>query len=113
MRVVLALLFLLALCACTPSVPAQSDLGTALDDYLTNQIGGGFSGAVLVAVDGEVVLRKGYGLATALSTWIIGGNHPQLAGFFLFWQSNGAMINPDGIDNPTCCPIQNLRKLKR
>ena len=63
MRVVLALLFLLALCACTPSVPAQSDLGTALDDYLTNQIGGGFSGAVLVAVDGEVVLRKGYGLA--------------------------------------------------
>ncbi|NNF59373.1 MAG: beta-lactamase family protein [Rhodothermaceae bacterium] len=45
------------------SATVHGDIGTALDDYLTNQVEGGFSGVVLAAVDGEVVLSKGYGMA--------------------------------------------------
>jgi len=41
----------------------QGDAAHRVDDYLTRLVPYGFSGAVLVAKDGQVVLEKGYGLA--------------------------------------------------
>jgi CubicO group peptidase (beta-lactamase class C family) len=41
----------------------QGPLGTALDRYLQQLETFGFSGSVLVAKDGQIVLHKGYGLA--------------------------------------------------
>lgn len=56
--------------AITVSVGAQSpagivrgDVAIRLDQYLSRLVPFGFSGAVLVARDGEVILEKGYGLA--------------------------------------------------
>ena len=50
-----------------PTTAARGDVhgsfGAALDRYLTQLAGYGFSGAVLVAQHGEVVLDQGYGLA--------------------------------------------------
>src|ERR1043166_6912962 len=70
---------LTALIFCLPiSVPAQTDprgavpstqtlsaksLSVALEDYFQKAAGLGFSGAVLVEKDGNVLLRKGYGWA--------------------------------------------------
>jgi len=68
LKVVIAALF----CACLilgqtgdggAEEVAKGDLGKKLDEYLTRVAPFGFSGAVLVARDGEVVLDKGYGLA--------------------------------------------------
>src|SRR5258707_12078061 len=41
----------------------RGPLGTSLDRYLKALVGYGYSGAVLVAKHGEVVLNQGYGLA--------------------------------------------------
>jgi CubicO group peptidase (beta-lactamase class C family) len=41
----------------------RGDIGTRVDAYLTRLVPFGWSGAVLVARDGEIVLNKGYGLA--------------------------------------------------
>jgi CubicO group peptidase (beta-lactamase class C family) len=41
----------------------QGNLGLALDEYMKRLEGFGFSGALLVAKDGEIHLAKGYGLA--------------------------------------------------
>jgi CubicO group peptidase (beta-lactamase class C family) len=41
----------------------KSSLGEGLDDLMNRFTKDGYSGAVLVARDGEIVLRKGYGLA--------------------------------------------------
>jgi CubicO group peptidase (beta-lactamase class C family) len=41
----------------------QGDVGTRIDTYLTRLVPFGWSGAVLVARDGEIVLNKGYGVA--------------------------------------------------
>ncbi len=38
-------------------------MGMQLDDYMTRLEGVGFSGAIIVVSDGEILLRKGYGLA--------------------------------------------------
>jgi CubicO group peptidase (beta-lactamase class C family) len=49
-----------------PAVPAElvkCDLGAKLDTYLTRITPFGFSGALLAAKDGEVILNKGYGMA--------------------------------------------------
>jgi CubicO group peptidase (beta-lactamase class C family) len=50
-----------------PPTPARGDVhgafGAALDRYLTQLAGYGYSGAVLVAQHGEIVLDQGYGLA--------------------------------------------------
>jgi CubicO group peptidase (beta-lactamase class C family) len=43
--------------------PGAEELRARLDDYLMRAAAFGFSGAILVARDGEVVLRKGYGWA--------------------------------------------------
>jgi CubicO group peptidase (beta-lactamase class C family) len=47
--------------------PAESvvrgDLGVRVDSFLTRAAAHGFSGAIVVAQHGEIVLRKGYGLA--------------------------------------------------
>ncbi len=55
-----------AVAAQVPDVPAEvvaGGLGVQLDDYLSRAAALGFAGAVLVARDGRVILRKGYGLA--------------------------------------------------
>lgn len=41
----------------------SGEIGTALDGFLTELALQGFSGAVLVAKDQEIILQKGYGLA--------------------------------------------------
>lgn len=63
----LAVFCLLALTGCgsgTGEGVVVGEVGAALDQYLTRITPFGFSGAVLVAKDGEVVLDKGYGLAS-------------------------------------------------
>ena len=57
---ILALLgaFLIGGCA-----SRQPELGARLDEYLTRLAPFGFSGALLVAKDGEIVINKGYGMA--------------------------------------------------
>ncbi len=64
-RMVLALSLVGA--ACVHRAPADAvvatPLGTRMDDYLTRLSGYGYSGATLVAKDGHLLLRKGYGLA--------------------------------------------------
>ena len=64
-RVVLALSLLGT--TCVHRAPADAvvatPLGTRMDDYLTRLSGYGYSGATLVAKDGHLLLRKGYGLA--------------------------------------------------
>ena len=42
---------------------AGEELGATIDTFLTRAAAHGFSGAILVARDGDVVLRKGYGSA--------------------------------------------------
>ncbi len=56
---------LAALLGLGPAAPAQTRgaQGRRLDDYLRRLTGFGYSGAVLVALDGQVVLREGYGFA--------------------------------------------------
>lgn len=46
-----------------PGEVLQGDAATRVDDYLTRLVPHGFSGAVLVAADGKVVLKKAYGFA--------------------------------------------------
>ena len=61
------MLCLVAPCLCDCITPARRVVVTAegrlLDDYLRRLAGFGYSGAVLVSVNGQVVLRKGYGEA--------------------------------------------------
>lgn len=57
MRILLAAMALLFSARCAAQLPAQ------LDTLLTGYEAEGFSGTVLVAKDGRVVLHKGYGLA--------------------------------------------------
>ena len=53
----------------SPAVRAQAreivsgEIGRRTDDFLRRLVPFGFSGAVLIAKDGEILLRKGYGLA--------------------------------------------------
>jgi CubicO group peptidase (beta-lactamase class C family) len=63
-RILLAVLTLSLVCALLTSCASEnySELANELDDYFTNYYGG-FSGSVLVAVDGKIVLKKGYGMA--------------------------------------------------
>jgi CubicO group peptidase (beta-lactamase class C family) len=51
--------------ACTTGVAQDEvdDVGSRLDDYLTRATPFGFSGALLVSSEGEVLINKGYGLA--------------------------------------------------
>ncbi|HUV30535.1 MAG TPA: serine hydrolase domain-containing protein [Acidobacteriota bacterium] len=63
-----AVLILMALVACAAQQTNENgavsgELGGRLDEYLTRITPFGFSGAVLVAKDGEIILNKGYGLA--------------------------------------------------
>lgn len=72
LRLPLALLLCLAAPSCgakapkdlkDPKGPAQNDLGAALDRDLKALAAYGYSGAVLVAQKGQIVLNQGYGLA--------------------------------------------------
>jgi CubicO group peptidase (beta-lactamase class C family) len=60
-----ALLFLSLLCFLTPAANGQTEnTARVIDQYLSARTEmGGFSGAVLVAKDGKIILRKGYGYA--------------------------------------------------
>jgi len=49
-------------CATLPT-SSQSSAIQRVDEYLLDGVSNGFSGTVLIAVDGEIVLQKGYGLA--------------------------------------------------
>lgn len=49
--------------ALRPGEVLQGDAAGRIDDYLTRLVPHGFSGAVLVAADGKVVLKKAYGFA--------------------------------------------------
>ena len=49
--------------AVTRKADGSTDAARRVDEYLTRLIPYGFSGAVLVAHDGKIVLKKGYGLA--------------------------------------------------
>lgn len=63
----------LILAACTPSRhdvaalpgpdPEAARIGALVDDHLTRLSGYGYSGATLLAIGGQVVLREGYGTA--------------------------------------------------
>lgn len=53
----------LASCASTPKNVVSGKLGERLDALMTGFAGEGYSGAALVVRKGEIVLRKGYGLA--------------------------------------------------
>ena len=46
-----------------PDVIVRGEIGTRVDSFLTRAALHGFSGAILVAQKGEIVLRKGYGVA--------------------------------------------------
>src|SRR5436305_13443313 len=68
LRPLLLLTFLSIILSTIPSIaPAHGEvkgpLGAALDRYVSELAGYGYSGSVLVAQHGEVVLDKGYGLA--------------------------------------------------
>ena len=59
----IAATMLLALAAGIAPARGAADLGRTLDTYMTRLERLGFSGTVLVAKDGKVLLEKGYGLA--------------------------------------------------
>lgn len=86
---------------------AATDLGSALDGYLTDLTNGGmFQGTVLVARDGQVLLSKGYGPANAANG---AANTPQTrfrlaslsksftAGAIMILQARGALNIQDSI----------------
>ena len=49
--------------AVTRTADGSTDAARRVDEYLTRLVPYGFSGAVLIAQDGKIVLKKGYGLA--------------------------------------------------
>lgn len=54
-------------CLSVAGQAALTDAARRVDDYLTRLVPYGFSGAVLVASHGDVVLKKGYGLANRVT----------------------------------------------
>ncbi|MTI32149.1 serine hydrolase domain-containing protein [Xanthovirga aplysinae] len=63
-------------------------LESKIDNYLTDGVGNGFSGAILVSKEGKVILNKGYGMAnkeknilnTPKTVFDIGSNTKQFTG---------------------------------
>jgi CubicO group peptidase (beta-lactamase class C family) len=55
----LSILFLLYSCV----QEQENEIPKHIDDYLTNSVSNGYSGAVLIAKGGEIILSKGYGWA--------------------------------------------------
>ncbi|CAL2103114.1 Serine hydrolase [Tenacibaculum sp. 190130A14a] len=63
-RIVLILNLLFFSCVCnSQSLVDRKELYKKIDKYLTKGTENGFSGAVLVAQEGNIILNKGYGLA--------------------------------------------------
>jgi CubicO group peptidase (beta-lactamase class C family) len=61
--IVAARLGIQAASAQAPAPVVRGELATRVDQYLTRLVPYGFSGAVLIAKDGQIVLEKGYGAA--------------------------------------------------
>src|SRR5215203_4845853 len=59
----IALLFTFSTESNAQNITDKKNLGATLDEYLRRATANGFSGAILVAKDGKMVLRKGYGWA--------------------------------------------------
>jgi len=59
----ITLLFTFFIKSNAQNISDKNNLGETLDEYLRRATANGFSGAVLVAKDGKIVLRKGYGWA--------------------------------------------------
>jgi len=57
------LLILLLLMSCSNASSRNDELRAKIDEYLSRAAKTGFSGALLVAKGGEIILSKGYGLA--------------------------------------------------
>ncbi|MCC5785161.1 MAG: beta-lactamase family protein [Phycisphaerales bacterium] len=90
-----------------PGKIVQDDLGIKLDDYLSRMEAFGFHGAMLIEVDGEVVLAKGYGIAdrrlntpiTTQTVFDIGSLSKQfLATAALLLESQGRLSVSDAIE---------------
>lgn len=52
-----------AVAASQPATVVKAPIGTQIDSYLTNLSEFGYSGVMLIVKDGEVILRRGYGMA--------------------------------------------------
>jgi CubicO group peptidase (beta-lactamase class C family) len=85
----------------------EPGLGAKLDDYLSRLSGFGYSGAVLVAKDGRIVLCRGYGLAndssrtsvTPATVFDIGSLAKQFtAAAVMLLESRGRLSLDDSID---------------
>ncbi len=90
-----------------PGMIVQRELGNKLDDYLSRMEAFGFHGAMLIEVDGEVVLAKGYGTAdrrlntpiTTQTVFDIGSLSKQfLAAAALLLESQGRLSVSDTIE---------------
>ena len=60
---ILSLLFVSMIVYVNGEEKTSLDLAGKIDEYMNRMVKTGFSGAVLIAKDGEIILSKGYGLA--------------------------------------------------
>ena len=93
-------------------------LGARMDDYLTRLSGYGYSGATLVAKDGRILLRKGYGFAndnarvpvTASTVFDIGSlAKPFTAAAVLLMEKRGLL----SLDDPIAKHLDGVPENKR
>lgn len=59
----IGLLLLLPIYGITPRMEADEDLARRVDEYMSRMTEAGFTGSLLVAKNGEIILSKGYGMA--------------------------------------------------
>ena len=103
----LLLLVGFSLTAAGPSQQTAGDLASKSDAYLTAFVPQGFSGAVLIAQNGQIILEKGYGLAeqegerpfTADTPFLIGSISKQFtAAAILHLEMQGLLQTSDPIN---------------
>lgn len=62
-KIKLIVIILISSLSYSQSISDNVELNRKIDNYLTNGVANGFSGAVLIAKNGEIILNKGYGFA--------------------------------------------------